>query len=316
MVRFALLCMILLQSLLLAAPLAANPIRTTLIEIQAADLRVARIGYRLLTANAARCAKTVPGTGMVLHSLAQYSPAVRRDAIAVHGFLSPVSLSAVIPESPAERAGLRPGDGITAINGQPLNLTTPSPLATNADRDMTEQRFWSLPPNAPIRLIVTRQEGSRELTLVPSPACRVRIEVLTGGKVKAHSNGETIQVGLSFAARLNDEEIAFAIAHELAHVILEHRTKLEPFEGQAPTKEKKQERSRLARQFEDEADLLSLHLLSAAGWDPGIAPRFMRGKGRQFAGSSRVHRGATDRALLMETEISRMPKFVPTNRAP
>jgi predicted Zn-dependent protease len=140
--------------------------------------------------------------------------------------------------------------------------------------------------------------------------------VVAGRKIKAQSDGATIQLGQAFAASLTDEELAFAIAHELAHVALDHRAKLAAFELPAPNKESKRERARLAKLFEDEADLLSLHLLADAGWDPAIAPRFMRGKGRKFDGGSRVHRKAPDRARLMEQEIGRMPKSAQGENAP
>lgn len=316
MFRITLLSLALSVSLLGNSPAAAGAMRSDLIVLQAADLRVARIGHRLLTSNARRCAKTMPGTGMVLHSLGQYNQAARPEAVALHGFLTPVSVAGIVPEGPASLAGLIPGDAIASINGVPLVPSTQLATANTVDRDQAEQRIWSLPTDAPIRFGVVRREGPVELVVTPVPACRVRLELVSGRQVKAQSDGKTIQLGQAFAANLTDEELAFAMAHELAHVILGHRTKLAAFETPLADKQTKLERARLARLFEDEADLLSLHLLASAGWDPAIAPRFMRGKGKKFGGGSRTHRKTSDRARLMEQEISLMPKSAQVVGAP
>lgn len=316
MLRITLLPLALSVSLLSNSPAVAGPMRSNLIELQLADLRVARIGHRLLTSNAMRCAKTMPGTGIVLHSLGQYNQAARPEAVALHGFLTPVSVAGIVPHGPASLAGLKPGDAIATINGVPLIPSTSLANANTVDRDQAEQRIWSLPADAPIRFGLLRREGPVELIVTPVPACRVRLELVAGRQVKAQSDGKTIQLGQTFAANLSDEELAFAMAHELAHVILDHRTKLAAFETPTASKDSKRERARLAKLFEDEADLLSLHLLASAGWDPAIAPRFMRGKGKKFSGGSRTHRKTSDRARLMEQEISLMPKSAQVVGAP
>ncbi|MFM5949483.1 MAG: PDZ domain-containing protein [Novosphingobium sp.] len=265
-----------------------------------ADLRVALIGYRLQTNNIPRCKAQMPATGLLLHSLAQYPQSFRGQAMARWPFPAAVSIESVIPDSPAAHAGLRSGDGLLAIGDQTLPLGLAPGEPTTGLRDRAEDLLNTLPPSAPISITIRREDRTLALAMLPVPACRSKIEVAPGLKIAARSDGRTIQLGLAFVERIDDDGLAVSIAHELAHTILEHRKQLERLEGAG-------RRSKdLARQFEDEADLLSLDLLRSAGWDPAIAPRFMRSQGKHYdpamAGSGK-HRSAEDRAKRMEHKI-------------
>lgn len=272
-----------------------------------ADLRVATTGFRLLTTNATRCSSSMPATGLLLHSLAQYRGASRVRAEAYWLFSAAVSIEAVVPDSPAARAGLRSGDGLLAIGEQRLPENLPPGTPTTGLRDHAETLLAALPPAAPITLTVRRGDQIQAIVLLPVPACRSRIEVAPGLKGAAQSDGQTIQLGLAFVERVDDQGLAVAIAHEFAHTILEHRKQL------ASREAAKRPSRAMARLFEDEADLLGLDLLSAAGWDPAIAPRFMRQQGKRYDPSlpgSGKHRSAEDRARRMEQHIrARLPAF-------
>lgn len=277
----------------------AEPIRAVLLDLRAADSRVAAVGWRLSAANAARCPQLMAGTGLVIHSLGQYPPGeARAAALALQPGLAELSVLAVVPGSPAAVAGLAAGDAILAINGQrlaalPLRGTHPS-----AQRDAAEQELGALPVDAPVVLTLRRGTEVSEVTIAPRPACRTRIEVVAGNAIKARSNSEIIQIGQNFAAGLDDDGLATVIAHELAHIVLDHYRRLSAVDSGTT-------RKAMARQFEDEADLLSLDLLADAGWDPAIAPRFLR----RHAGhldphfSGGAHRKARDRAARMEREL-------------
>lgn len=272
--------------------------------LHAADIRLARIAWPLLTANAERCSGQAPGTGLVLHSLDQYGAEGQILAQRQWIFPSVVSVEAVAPGTPAALAGIRSGDGIVAIA---TRTDFADPLAgdgSTARRDRAEQLVAELPLQAPIALLIRRGSQEISVTLHPVPVCRARIELVSGKKVRARSDGKVIQIGQAFAATLNDNELAVAIAHELAHVILAHRSQLTAME-RAGTAAKTLRTA--AQAFEDEADLLSLRLLSAAGHDPGDAPHFMRKVGGRFdpvLPGSRIHRTAADRAHRMNQVIA------------
>src|SRR6218665_1561887 len=80
---------------------AADP----LAPVRALDLRVQTIGHRLAVANLAWCANTEWRHGRVLIDLSQVSPALRPAAIRAFGRDSGLGVMAVVPDSPAARAG-------------------------------------------------------------------------------------------------------------------------------------------------------------------------------------------------------------------
>lgn len=294
---------------LLAQPLLAAPIRPTVEQLHITDVRVAAIGYRLFTRNADRCAVQMPATGLLLHSLGQYSIAAQPVVLAMTNVPSPIAVLAVVGQTPAARAGVQAGDGIEAINGVPLPMALPPGAHSSLLRDQAEARLAGLSPASPIILLIRRGDSAMLLTITPVPACRTRLAVVAGKAVIARSDGQVIQLGQAFAERIDDAGIAVALAHELAHTMLEHRAQLAALETAPKTAQNRRDRAALARQAEDEADLLSLHLLADAGWDPAIAPRFIRSEGKRFDPiwpGSKPHRNSAKRAARMDREIAAM----------
>ena len=155
-------------------------------------------------------------------------------------------------------------------------------------------------------LDLVRQGRRLTAVLTPPAACRTRFELLTGGGRLARSDGETIQLSARLLDRFDDNEVAVVAAHELAHTMLRHREKLENV---------KKEKARIARQAEDEADRLSVYLLRNAGYDPGVALAFWRGRGGKAFGGGLLrdgsHGSARTRAALIAEEIARIPPDAP-----
>lgn len=279
--------------------------QSQLISLRDSDQRVAAVGLKLFTSNAGLCPSVTPGTGLILHSLAQYRGASKEEAMSLWSFPTAVSVEAVVPGSPSDQAGLRAGDGLVSIAGLTIPAVPAPGSHSTALRDSTEIYLQSLPPSASIPVTIKRNERTLSLVLTPRPACRTRLEVVAGTALKARSDGSIIQLGQDFVAQLSDGELAFVIAHELAHTIRQHRLRLSALERQTSSTVRTQRR-KLAIQFEDEADFLALDLMTNAGWNPQIAPDFMREKGRSFDPIFRmggVHRGALDRAKLMERAL-------------
>lgn len=297
----------LLALALAVTPLAAappgEPTRAALVDLQTADMRVAAIGWRLLTANASRCPRQMPGTGLVLHGLGQYPPGTARDAaLALQPDLDELTVLGVVPGSPAAAAGLAAGDAIEGIGGRRVSALPLTGNHASALRDAAERELAGLSPAAPVVLAVRRGAERRNITLAAVPACRSRLEVVAGEALRARSDGELIQIGQGFAASLSDDGLAIVLAHELAHTVLDHHRQAKA----GATSLARRERKAMSRRFEDEADLLSLELLSGAGWDPAIAPRFLRRHAKaldRFA-SGGVHRKAADRAERMERALA------------
>jgi hypothetical protein len=189
-----------------------------------------------------------------------------------------------------------PRSGVSRCPALPIPGTHPTAL-----RDAAERELADLPVKGAVELTLQRGGNRQRIMLAPVPACRARIEVVAGAVLRARSDREIIQIGESFAAGLDDDGLATVIAHELAHTVLDHHSRLSGAESGLPRRARKA----LGRGFEDEADLLSLDLLAGAGWDPAVAPRFLRRHAGQLDRyASGVHRKARDRAGRMERALA------------
>ncbi|MCB2065226.1 MAG: PDZ domain-containing protein [Erythrobacter sp.] len=279
-------------------------------QVEAQDLRLARVADGLLAVNAAMCRQTMPLTGAILHSADQYAPGAA-DARFTQGLLA---VASVQPGSPAEAAGLRPDDAVLAING-----TSIATLELAADEHLREGAFAVLaatPPEQSVTLLVARDGQPHSLSLAAPRGCRVLVEI-SGSGADAASDGRVIQLRYDFAANLSDQELAIVVAHELAHAILEHRRRKQEAGIDNSREQAARGRNRAAnRRAEVEADRLSVHLLANAGYDPLIAVQFWRTpQGRAANGDRRggVYPSVRQRARQIEREVD---QYLPLRTGP
>ena len=260
------------------------------------DLQLAEIANRIAIAGARRCQNLMPATGLVITVIDQYPPGLRKKVDQIF----PVKIEGVAPGLAADRAGLRGGDRLLTFGDQMLVWLPLAPSPTSATRDGVERQIIALPPHAPISVEVLRDGHSVKAVLEPVAACRTRFEVVETMQLFARSDGEMIQLSSAYVERFGEDGVAVAFAHELAHTVLGHRAAIAATSGS--------NRSQLSRQAERDADKLSVHLLSAAGYDPAIAPRFWREHGgelgRRFFGGK--HDSPGKRIKLLEAEIAAM----------
>lgn len=289
----------------------ASPAQEPFDAIEAIDLRLASVVYRLAGSNAHLCTRTMPLTGMVLHSRGQYNKAIAESIAAEGGFPTPVAVELVLAGSPAGLAGLRPGDGIVSVNGVLLPNTHAGGGFDPALRDQAENLLTSLPPQAPIVLGIRRSglPAAAKIILYPRIACRTRWEVAFDKATLALSDGKTIQVSGRFVQNENDDALAVIAAHELAHTALGHRESLEAAGVETGLLAAYGRSGKLVRAAEDDADRFSVTLLRNAGYDPGIAVKFWQGRGARYSGGilrSPTHASAKSRAKAIADEIARM----------
>ncbi len=303
---------------------AAETIDDVLMRLRQDDRSFAGIAQRLIVANAPLCDEKMPATGMVLHSLAQYSPAAQPAAQRLFGFPAALpgtlTVEALVPGGPAERAGLREGDGIISINDLPVErLLAASDSAPTALRDAAENRIADADPAAPLQLTVLRDGKAMPIAIAPLSACRTRFELVPGAGWLARSDGAIIQLGQRFLQDETADEVAVVIAHELAHTMLHHRRRLAAANVSKGMLGELGRDGRLNRQVEREADLLSVHILRNAGFDPGLAVAFWRGPGRKLDSGllrKRIYDSPAQRALAIEREIAAIPPEAPAIYAP
>ena len=302
--------------LALAAPASAAPERLDprfFEQLRVADARLATAAHRLVTANVALCAERQPAPGLVLHAIDQYPPTERDAARAAFGFDRPVAVELVVSDGPADRAGVRPNDSVRAVNGRAVPSVGSDVPATSATRDAALALLADQPADAPVTLALVRAGVTREAEVPASPGCRAAFEVLLGPGMVAKSDGRIVQIGARVLEKFDDVALAVVVAHELAHLILRHRARLETAGVRWGLLSEFGRNRRLFRRTEDDADLLSVALLYNAGFDPASAPAFWRAHGDEVSGGfggvfrARTHGSPGVRARALDAAVATIP---------
>lgn len=292
---------------LLATPVAAaaQAEPSPYAALAAIEARVATIGFRLTTANAAWCPVRQPQFGWIWGDPRLYSADRRAEALAAYGTEDQVHafIAALAPLSPAASAGMSVGTPVTGIANAPV----PDGVGDHPFARITaiEGSMAARPVDAAIALHIG---AGHIVNLTPIAGCVSDFRVEANEKPGAVADGRMILVnqGLAdFAA--DDDELAAAIAHELAHNILRHRARLDAAGVDRGIGKQFGRNARLFKQTEIEADRLSVWLLAGAGYDPAAAARFwsrfgQRPKRPMFQAST--HPNWRDRVASLEAEAS------------
>ncbi len=273
-----------------------SALSAALAALQLRDARVQRIGWQLISGNAAFCRHVRPATGLLLEDIAAFSEA---DAIrASLGLTGDIAVEAAAPGSPAGRANVPVHAQVLTLDGavmadlpppgkqrwlrlQKLNQAMDAGLAKSGSVTLT----WQYGKQAPVTT-----------KLVGVPACPTRFEVITASK-QVSANGTRVAVGEAFIGfTYGDGLLAAAIAHEVAHNVLGHPAWLDAH-GRS---------QRNIRRTEREADRLMPWLLANAGYPPSDAEVFMRTWGPGHDGGlfrNRSHAGWDERADAIAAEL-------------
>jgi Zn-dependent protease with chaperone function len=302
---------IILAAIAFSQQAVAAPASSAVAALLAQDFRLAAVADRLLAANDRLCRQHMPVTGMVLHSSDQYRGDLAGGAFANGA----IAIAAVVPESAAALAGVQAGDGLVAIGGVPTDTLVrleEAPL-----RDSAYAALAALAGQDGLEIAVRRNGQDRTLRLLAPEGCRALVEILSKNAIGARSDGRVIQVNYGLAADATDNELAVVFAHEMGHLVLEHRRRLEAQGVEKGFFGEFGKNRRLNRQVEVEADRIAVHLLANAGYDPAIAPAVWRTRlGRQAGGGlfrSSTYPSPEARAELAEREIA---DFLPGGHGP
>lgn len=272
----ALLPLALLGACAGAAPLASpGAQRQSLLALQAADLRVATIAYRLAAAGEPICPIKTRLTGLTIHDAAQYAPALRPAARRLLGAVDRVGVLAVAAGSPAARAGVMAGDVIVSVDGRPLS---PSPETATASYAGVAAAYAMLERASSARLVsleIERAGIGLALPIAPVTGCASQVQLRTSPEIEAKADGRIVSVTtalLDYVA--NDDELALAIGHEMAHNALGHRAMLEGQGLRRGTSGSYGRGNAQVLAVERAADRLGYYLMARAGFDPGVAASF------------------------------------------
>lgn len=296
-----------LLSFSMAAPAVASASagQSPYAALAATEARVAAIGFRLTTANAAWCPFIQPQFGWIWGDPRLYAPDRRAEALAAYRAddFNHAFIAALAPGSPAAAAGMKVGVPVTAIADAPV---------PNGEGDHPFARITAIETSfaaRPVGTVIALHIGAaRTIRVTPVAGCISDFRVETNEKPGAVANGRMVLVNQGLADFAADEaELAAAIAHELAHNILRHRARLDAAGVDRGLGKQFGRNARLFKQTEIEADRLSVWLLAGAGYDPTAAARFWdrfgQRKGRPLLQAS-THPNWRDRVAALQAEAA------------
>ncbi|MEG3123117.1 M48 family metallopeptidase [Sphingomonas sp. GB1N7] len=224
------------------------------------DARVAQLAYLLATAGRRNCPDLEPATGLVLQHLSQFQAADRVGVVAALPIDHGPGVIVVAPDSPAATAGIIAGDILLAIDGKAIPQEPDLALPFDAARARHRADAITDLLQTARGLTVLRNGATLAIEIIPLPACPSRVHLARSGQRNAFADGRHVFLTTGVLALLrNDDEVAFLIAHEMAHNILGHAALMRS--GAVGGRKG-------IRQIESAADRLGGMLMLNAGFDP------------------------------------------------
>lgn len=304
--RVFLLCLILLFG---ARPAAAQGAP----DGRALDERVATIGHRLAVASLAWCrdAQWLPGVTL----------GVEDPGIATRSGRSELRLTvlALARGGPAARGGLATDEAIESADGAALPTVRRSANGAFAGVEQARDTFEAAFADGSATLGLRLGQRTRTLLVHAERGCASRFLILPSRQLNAFANGRSVQITSRLAEEVpNEDELAAILAHEFAHHVLRHRSRLDASGVERGLLGNFGRNARLIRETEEEADRLSVWLLARAGYDPNAAVRFWTWFGRRSLNllGSPTHGGWRGRVMRIEAEIAAMHAAGPDARPP
>ena len=255
----------------------AAPGEQRLIALTDLDQRVARVGYRLSTANAELCPAVRNSAGWLLHAASQYSPELRPHAETRFGLDGDLPGLLAVPDgSAAALAGLRRGDLLLSVNGEALTRGVTRRAAAFEGVEANIQKLDLALAAGPVDIAFRRDGNDQTARIAPQRACGYDVQLDPSDELNARADGKRLFITTAMAGfTATDDELALVLGHELAHHVLGHRDWHEA-ETQGRQTQTVPALAGTAGGAERQADRVGLYLAARAGFDSSIGPAFWR----------------------------------------
>ena len=213
--------------------------------------RVFAIKHKIFVSNSSVCTKTNVDYGFIQVSVDETKDETKLWIEAFNLKKQP-TVTYVAAQSASDRAGLRIGDAIISVNNS---------YWSDAKSQGTFTTLLSEARKSPhLHLGILRGNKEQTLNLTADRACDYGFMLNRSSRHEAWANNRKIIVDLGAAKLLKrDDELAFLISHELAHILLGHTL---------PDRQKELDDYKMRNIMEKDADAFGIRLMIHAGYDP------------------------------------------------
>jgi Zn-dependent protease with chaperone function len=249
---------------------------------------------------------------LVLHHLGQYQLADRPTAVEQFGLDRGPGVLAVVATGAAARAGLQAGDVLLKIDGAAIPPETHiterhDQRRARARADEVSDLLDAAAADGALTLTVSREGAETVVHVTPEPGCPSRVHLARSSQLNAFADGSHVLLTTRLLTiTQTDDELAFVIAHEMAHNILGHAAEMRAMKREKKGLEGLLVRPALTRRTEREADRLAADLLLDSGYTITGAERVLHALDRGFTGPRLLanHDSMSDRAAALRAHAA------------
>jgi predicted Zn-dependent protease len=276
--------------------------------------RVYQVIAPLITKNAVLCKTAArPLLGFTAKNAYSFSTELRGIAERRLGLSEALQVMQVLDGSGALRAGVRRGDVLEAIQGQPL------PRGAQAETEAARLVAPMMRTTTEIDISVLRDGKPLTMKVPLTPACGFTVDIGNAPQVNAYGDGRRILVTTGLLDALSDRDLAVILAREMAHSVQQHARAMKMratltgvidmllmprpdpalFVGSAGLRP-------LEEKMDKDADRIAQYMLARAGLDPAAAITTLDQMAQRYPatvinGYTALHPWTGERADLMRS---------------
>ncbi|MDO9216495.1 MAG: M48 family metallopeptidase, partial [Lacisediminimonas sp.] len=285
--------------------------------------RLYRVSGPLLTSNPDLCKGNNARNlfGFTAKNKYSWSPELADSAQSLLGLDDRLQVLGVLPNSGAQRAGLKPGDKLVSVEGKPI------PGGQNAERQAAALLAPMVSRKSSVSAVIQRNGASVPMTINLTRACAYGVVLGNADNINAYSDGQRVLITrgmMNFAQ--SDDDLALVLAKEMAHNSLLHPGKQKTGATSADIIDNlvrvRPDMSAMAgaaglrpmpQELDAAADVLALYMVARAGYRYENAPRFWEKLARQVPAN--ILNGYTAIHPATEYRLSVIGKIVPEIKA-
>lgn len=279
--------------------------------------RVYQIIAPLITKNAVLCKTAArPLLGFTAKNKYSFPAELRAAAESRLKLGEGLQVMQVLDGSGALRAGVRRGDVLESIGGQPL------PQSSQAETEAARLIAPMLKNVTEVDITVRRSGKPLSLRVPLTTACAFTVDIGNAPQVNAYADDRRILVTTGMLDALSDQELAVILAREIAHNVQQHarsmqlratlsgvidallvpRTDPAAFAGSAGVRP-------MEEKLDQEADRIAQYMLARAGLDPALAIGTLEQLAQRHPatvtnGYTARHPWTNERAALMRSTLA------------